>query len=201
MIYNLLFARGYLMMLWDTDQIDALAGSDDIDRRIDFNGAPIRQKEFFREPLKVSFAPEFPGDKGLIVPDLCVSAGRLYLNEKAYGVLHDLIQEDGEFLDLIDDRGEPGYLFNPLRVAEKVDALDTKLSRKNEWGDVENIAFHEEKTKDWQVFRCEFNGYMRLYCQEPVKEAIEKAGLIGLYITTDLATPYPASSATPANLN
>lgn len=202
MLYNLIFNyHKYIRMMWDVEQIDSIAGFDDVNRRIEMNGIPIRQKEFFSESLKVSFKPQSAKEKKLAIPDLCVLSGRLYLNEKAYEVLHDLIQTDGEFLDLIDDRGQPGYLFNPLRVAEDVDGLDVNLSKKDQWGQVVSLAFHEDKVKDWNVFRTEFNTYMQIYCQEQVKDAIETAGLTGLYITNDLANIFPEEQSAVTKLN
>ncbi len=191
MLYTMVFdGSKYLLMLWDKAQISSIVNDNDIDHLIDINGAPIRHKEVFKDPLHVSFNPLFKSDQGLQVPDICVFEGRLYLNSKAYEVLGDLIRDDGEFLPTVDDKGEAGYIFTPLRVAESIDALDTGLSRKNEWGDLENLAFHENLVKDWSVFRTEFDCYMSLQCQENIKEAIEKSGLTGVFFTTDLGNTF-----------
>src|SRR5690606_177394 len=131
MLYTLVFdGDTYRLMLWDKEQISSIVGDDDIDHLIDINGAPIRHKEVFSNPLRVSFAAVYPGDANLKIPDLCVFEGRLYLNERAHQVLGKILADDGEFLGVIDDRGKPGFVYTPLRVAENVGGLDMQLSRK-----------------------------------------------------------------------
>jgi len=89
-------------------------------------------------------------------------------------------------LYVVNHRGQAGYIFTPLQVADEVGGLYKTLSCKNEWGDIQHLAFHEEKVKQWSLFRTEYNGYMTLHCQQAIKEAIEGAQLTGLCITTDL---------------
>ncbi|GLS27810.1 hypothetical protein [Marinibactrum halimedae] len=189
-LYTIVFDnRRYLSAIWDSEQIIALSNNE-LDHRIDMNGAPIRHADTFKEPLRVSFEKRFEGDEKLIKSDITVQEGRFYLNEKAYDVLYNLLKDDGEFLPLIDDSGNSGYVFTPLKVAEDNNALDTNLSKKNEWGDVENLAFHVDKVKDWAVFRAEFNAYMTPQCNQVVKDAIENAQLTGVFFTTDLGNGY-----------
>lgn len=189
-IYTIVFDnRRYLSAIWDSEQVIALSNNE-LDHRIDMNGAPIRHADVFKEPLRVSFEKRFDGDEKLVKPDMTVQEGRFYLNEKAYSVLFDLIKNDGEFLPLIDDNGDAGYVFTPLCVAEEIDALDIGLSRKNEWGDLEHLAFYEDKVKEWAIFRTEFNSYMTPQCNEAVKDAIEGAQLTGVFFTTDLGNGY-----------
>jgi hypothetical protein len=188
-------------MLWDKEQIASIVRDDDIDHLIDINGAPIAHKSVFTVPLRVSFEAIYPQDKKLLVPDLCVFEGRLFLNSKAYKALAGLIGADGEFLDVIDENGNHGFVFTPLRIAEDVNGLDSRLSQKNEWGDVEHLAFNEDAVKNWAVFRTEYNGFMTLHCQAGVKNAIEDAELTGLYITNDLASIFPEDRSSVAPLN
>ncbi len=186
MLYTMCFdSSKYMLMLWDATHVRQLCGGD-IDHRVDINGAPISHAGIFKEPVRVSFAEQFDSDKGLERPDLCVFQGRLYLNQKAYDALSDLIKNDGEFLPVIDDLNQSGYVFTSMRIAEDNDALDKKLSRKNEWGDVENLAFHEDKVSDWSVFRCEYDIFMSLHCQHDIKNAIENTALQGILFTSNL---------------
>lgn len=188
-------------MLWDKEQIASIVSDDDIDHLIDINGAPIRHKSVFTVPLRVSFAAKYPQDKKLFIPDLCVFEGRLFLNEKAYKTIGRLIENDGEFLEVVDDNGNQGFVFTPLKIAEDVNGLDLKLSKKNEWGDVVHLAFNEEAVKNWTVFRTEYNAFMTLHCQEVVKKAIEETHLTGLYLTNDLANIFPENQTSFAPLN
>lgn len=202
MLYKLIFNEdNYRLMLWDKEQIASEVGDDDIDHLIDINGAPVRHKGVFKEPLRVSFAPVYPGDADLKIPDLCVFEGRLYLSEPAHRVLEELLKVDGEFLDVIDDRGERGFVYTPLRVAEDVEAIDWSCSKPNDWNYFDHLAFYEERVKNWNVFRMSHDGYMSLFCQPAVKEAIEKENLSGLYITNDLANIFPQDHSAVASLN
>ncbi|GLS25187.1 hypothetical protein [Marinibactrum halimedae] len=185
-LYTIVFDNiHYLGMIWDSTQVAQLSNND-MDHRIDMNGFPIRHGDVFKEPVRVSFEERGKEDEGLAKPDIAALQGRLYLSKAAYDVLADLLKEDGEFLPLIDEGGNNAYLFTPLRIAEDIDALDTALSKKNEWGDIEHLAFFEEKLKDWMVFRAEFNGYYTLQCKEIVKITIQRAKLTGVFFTPDL---------------
>lgn len=82
-------------------------------------------------------------------------------------------------------------LFNILATAEDVEGLDTEISKKNEFGEVQSLAFHEGKVKDLSVFRTAFDGYMGVYCNEAFKEAVENAGLKGLLFNGDIGTVFP----------
>lgn len=145
------------------------------------------------QPLNVNFADDGSGLSGEIVPEISEHNGRLFLSQKAYDVLKPLLENDGEFLPVTYEHGD-GYMFNPLSLAEDVGGLDEKCSVKNEWGDIENTAFHEEHVKGFMIFRCEFDNYRNAYCQEALKNAIEEAGLKGVFFTQDLGNPFGAGA-------
>ena len=175
----------YRSLVWDDAQITQLVGESDMELRIDMWNSPRTYKDVFDETLRVSFKPLSKQSEKLAIPDVSVLQGRLFLSSKAHSVLSNLIKPDGEFLKVNFD-GEDGYIFTPLCVAEKLGGLDIQLSRKNEWGDVESLSFHEEKVKGCALFRCEYDMFMSLHCQQIVKDAIEKAGLKGVFFTTDI---------------
>lgn len=172
--------KSYMYIAYDWKQIKEQMGDEyrfDMDRTV---------KPYFpvwKKPVKIEFANE--GMKGSKIPDISVDQGRLFLSEKAHKALKDVIGNDGEFLPVEHERGK-GYMFNPLRLAEEVDGVDNKLSVKNEWGDVEHVAFDEENVKDFSIFKTAFDSYFSVYCQQSVKDAIEHAGLKGVVLTTDL---------------
>lgn len=182
-------ANHYRSVIWDDAQITQLVGESDMELRIDMWNSPRTYKNVFSETLRVSFRALSKQAEKLSVPDICVFQGRLFLNEKAYAVLEDIIKSDGEFLPVSFEGGD-AYIFTPLRVAETVGGLDVQLSRKNEWGDLENLAFHEGKVEGWSLFRCEYDIFMSLHCQQEVKDAIEQAGLKGVFFTTELGNTF-----------
>lgn len=194
MLYNLIFDPDrYRSFHFDDDQITRIIGElddDTVDKRIDINGVPRRYQELIREPLSLSFPIVDKADKEKPIPDLNVFQGRLFLSNKAYNVLKPLLEEDGEFLTVTYEMGV-GYFFTPLKVAEDVEAIDWSISKENQWNYFDRLTFHEDRVKDWSVFRMRHDGYLNLFCQEAVKRAIEKEGLAGLYITNDLASVFP----------
>lgn len=179
----------YRSLLWDDKQITSLVGAQDMEKRIDMWNSPRSFKGLFSETLRVNFSALSKLSENLLIPDMCVFQGRLFLNPKAYDALEKLIAQDGEFLPVTYELGD-AYIFTPLRVAEQANALDTKLSRKNEWGDLENLAFHEEQVKDWAVFRAEYDLFMSLQCQQSVKDAVDKAQLGGVFFTRELGNTF-----------
>ncbi|MGL6159747.1 hypothetical protein [Microbulbifer sp.] len=177
--------KRYRMLCFDREQSRAVFG-DNIANQFDVNFEAKSYKNAW-QPLDVSFVTGVDG--GESVPDISEHNGRLYLNDRAFQVLKDTLSDDGEFLPV--RCGEStGYLFNPLRIAEDVGGLDRKLSVKNEWGDLENIAFHEGKVSEFTVFRSRFDNYRSLYCQSRLRDIIEDVGLKGVFFTPDLGNPF-----------
>lgn len=162
---------------------------EDIPTHFDVNFVARPYADVIKNPFKVNFANDESGLYGDQIPDISEDHGRLFLSIKAYELLKKLLDKDGEFLPVIYEDGE-GYIFNPLHTAEEVNGLDTTLSLKNEWGDIENTAFHEERVKDFVIFKTEFDSYMSAYCQESLKEAVENSDLKGVFFTPDLGNPF-----------
>ncbi len=202
MLYTMITDDNHRGMVWDKKQIESIVGDmrTAMEKRIDMWTSPRSYKGVFNEPLKVSFPVLHSSDEKKNLPDICDVQGRLFLTPKAYEVLEPLISGDGEFLSLIYEKGE-AYFFTPLRVAEQVGALDTALSKRNEWGDLENLAFHEDKLNDWSVFRCEYNHFQTLQCQQHVKDAVENANLKGLCFTPELGRVFALEQSKVSKLN
>lgn len=192
----------YSLFAWDKAHLDSVVGKingDTITQRIDMNHEPISFIDIYNTPLKVNFSSP-KGKKNRPIPDISMHYGRLFLTVRAYEALKPKIQNDGEFLPCEYEKGD-AFIFNPLRVAERAGALNSNLSRKNEWGDVENLGFYEEKIKSWSVFRCEFNNFITLQCCQSVKSIIDEVGLTGLYITPELGCLFPRDESDTAKIN
>ena len=186
MLYTIVAdANHYRSLIWDDAQITRLVGEADMELRIDMWNSPRSYENVFNETLKVSFKPQSKAAEQLLIPDISVFQGRLFLSPKAYNILEPIIKDDGEFLPVVYEQGD-AYIFTPLNIAEKINGLDKKLSRKNAWGDLENLAFHENRVKGWSLFRCEFDTFMSLQCRPDVRDAIGKADLKGVFFTEDL---------------
>lgn len=156
-----------------------------MDTRFDVNCETKPYSTIWKKPIKVNFSDNSEGITGSGIPEIAEHQGRLFLSQKAYETLHNLLDKDGEFLSVEYENGK-GFIFNPLSLAEAVDGLDKKLSVKNEWGEVENIAFHNDKVKAFNIFKSYFDAHYNVFCQESVKEAVEQADLKGVIFTPDL---------------
>jgi len=167
---------------------------EDLPTHFDVNFVSRPYASIMKNPFKVNFADDKSGLYGSSIPDIAEDHGRLFLSVKAFDLLKELLQNDGEFLPVIYEKGE-AYIFNPIHTAENVDGLDMKLSVKNEWGDIENIAFHEDRVKGFVIFKTEYDNYMSSYCQASLKEAVENSDLKGVFFTPDLGNPFSTKQA------
>lgn len=143
------------------------------------------------KPLEISFYDSTSGNKKTKLPDISVDHGRLFLNEAGRNALSALIEADGEILP-VSFGGQLGVIFNALKCAEDFNALDTKCSTKNDWGDLQSLAFIEEKIEPVILFKCQFEGFTGLFCNEAFKSAVERAKLNGVTFSDDLGNIFPA---------
>lgn len=147
--------------------------------------SPISYADIWSTPLQITFVPIEDSTKP-VIPDISESDGRLFLNIKAYQTLKPLIENDGEFLPVVYEDGE-GFIFNPLTVAEDLDALNTSLTSHDKNGHLRHFEFFEDKLQNTAVFRAKVDHYAGLFCGEAIKEAIEGSNLTGVYFQPDLA--------------
>ena len=173
---------------YDENQIVRLCGKTPRDR-FDFLGVPRPYKDILTETLTINFSDNSDGLAGIDIPDIQVFHGRMFLSERACNVLKNLIQNDGELIPVVYEKGD-GYIFNPLSVAETVDGLDASLCIKNEWGDIENIGFYEDRVSVYAIFKTKLDTFINTYCREDVKIAIEKAPLTGVIIALELGSRF-----------
>ncbi len=173
---------------FDEKQMTGLC-SDDPHDRFDFHNIPKSFKKIITKTLNINFSGDCDGLTGTDIPDIQVFHGKLFLSKEAYKAIGNLIKKDGEFFPVDYENGK-GYIFNPLSIAEDVNGLNESLSIKNEWDDVENIAFHEDKVKKFAMFRTAFDTYTSLFCNEVVKSVIKKNNLKGLIITPELGAEF-----------
>ncbi|TNC83232.1 MAG: hypothetical protein CSH37_15365 [Thalassolituus sp.] len=171
---------------FDWKQIVAVFG-DSMDTRFDVNQAPRSYAGSWNPEITVTFS-NAGGLTGSAIPDIAEHQGRLFISAKAYDLLYPLLKNDGEFLPVTCADGN-GYMFNPLRLAEELGALNEAHCVKNEWDEVEHIAFHEDKLTSVTAFRTEFDDYLSLFCNEKLKQAIEQHQLTGVTFNTNLGNP------------
>lgn len=141
------------------------------------------------KPLEISFYDSTSSKNKTKQPDISVDHGLLFLNNSACDALSTLIDTDGEILPVSYD-GQSGAIFNALKCAEDFNALDIKRSIKNDWGDLQSLAFIEERV-DAVLFKCQFEGFTGLFCNDVFKAAVEQAKLNGVTFSVDLGNIFP----------
>lgn len=179
--------KHYRSLGFDRNQSREVFG-ENVENQFDVNFEAKPYSKLWKS-MDVSFANDGSGLSGNLIPDISEHNGRLFLSQKAYNALKSLLAQDGEFLPVRYEQGS-AFLFNPLSLAENVNGLDAELSIKNEWGDIENMAFYEERVKDFIIFRSVFDNYRSAFCSDILKNAITSAGLKGVFFTSDLGNPY-----------
>lgn len=142
------------------------------------------------KPLEVSFYDSTSSKNKTKLPDISVDHGRLFLNKSSCDTLSKLIDADGEILPVSFD-GQNGAIFNALKCAEDFNALDIKRSTKNDWGDLQSLAFVEERIDTAVLFKCQFEGFTGLFCTDVFKAAVEQAKLNGVTFSLDLGNIFP----------
>ncbi len=123
------------------------------------------------------------------IPDLALCAGKLFLNNKSYVLLKDLLAECGEFLPVTFNAGT-GYIFNPLLNVEplKIDM---------HYDDIAAIYFDEDiKTP---IFKTDKN-LKSVYITKSLYNQIKLMGLNGLDYYPDYADIYSHSERAQQNL-
>ena len=108
----------------------------------------------------------------------------------ACNVLSKLIEKDGEILPVFFGE-QKCAIFNALNYAENFNAFDIKCSTKNEWGDLQSLGFFEDKMDSVVLFKCQFEGFTGLFCNDVFKLAVEQAKLNGVNFSVDLGNIFP----------
>ncbi|MES2825193.1 MAG: hypothetical protein V4732_16435 [Pseudomonadota bacterium] len=77
-------------------------------------------------------------------------------------------------------------------LPEEVDGLNTEILRKDPLDNVDIVcmAFHEDRAKQFSIFKSDFDLNLSMISQESVKEAVEKPNLGGVFFTPDLGNPF-----------
>ena len=177
---------------FNEEQMQRLFGDGHPRYRFDYARDCVSFKEKIKEKIIVDFAADRKELEGKPIPDIQILTFHnvgIFLNLKAYKAVKDIMKDDGEFIPVTYAEGD-GYVFNPLRLAEDVNGLNEKLCIKNQWKDVENITFHEDRVKVYSVLKTKFDLCNNIFCREDVKEAIEAAKLQGVTFTPELGATF-----------
>lgn len=173
--------KEYFHFLVSADEVESKLGEG---CRFHLEKKPKHYNEIWK-PLNLDFFNNYDSQPKL-EPDISVWNGHLYLSSKAYDALAEKLAGSGEFLPVSSDEGS-GYLVNVLNIADDFDAVDDKLTVRNEWNELVSLGFDEEKLEEIPLFRTKQDTYRGIYCSDRIKDAIESAQLSGVIFSPDLA--------------
>jgi len=175
----------YKSFVFDSKLVRKALGSE---TQFHFSRLPITYREGWKS-FDISFE-NLGRSKKIVMPDIMIRNGRLFFSANAHDVLAPAIDEYGEFLP-ITYNGTSGFLFNVLSVADDVDAVDQKLSTKNEFGEVQSLYFDETRLKNRSLFKTAFDNYLGIYCDGNLKKIIEDNQLKGIIFSNDIGNIFP----------
>ncbi|MBU6953250.1 hypothetical protein [Hahella sp. HN01] len=129
-----------------------------------------------------SFTP-YEGEEINSIPDLQVWTGAtLIMSPLAYNALSSLLLPYSECLP-VTCGGQVFHLFNCLT---SIDADEEKSERVEDNGFVASVSKLEFKPTDRLVFKTRYDNHSSLYCQDQVKQVIEREGLQGIQLQSNL---------------
>lgn len=171
----------YKQFLIDADEVESAMGDDC------FIYMDSRPTVYLKNWVEVSVT-FFEESESLDFPDIiCDQLGKLLLSNKAYDALRFALDSQGEFLPIkSNESANYGYIFNPLKTAEELNAINESAVTHTTWGEVEGFGFSEEKLVHTPLFRTELDSYRGVYCTDKFKNLVEQEGLKGLLFDLDL---------------
>lgn len=184
MIYRILHDESYLMHV--IPPVESMTKLGEKHGTFAFNAEPKSYRDVWK-PLEIEFRP-CEGSKATEVPDVSESFGRLFLSERAFEVLGELLTPCGECLP-VTFGDKKGYIFNPTLTAEQANAVDELLLSRDVHGNLINFGFKEGNLVGASVFKTELDLYKGVFCLEPVKTAFVGGELTGVVFSEDVGNP------------
>lgn len=165
----------YITLYFDPDEVEDKRGGDDF---LFFTTPKSYASDWV--PLELSIKA---CDSPPVIPSISTWQNYLVLHDSAYQALEDLLGHYGELLPCMYQEAK-FYLFNPLTIAEDLNAVVPGSVTKR--GNLlSGINFDENKLESVPVFRTK-ESYISIYCTEVFKESVQSSNLDGLLFNANL---------------
>jgi len=188
MIYRILHDETYLMHV--IPPVESMTKLGEEHGTFAFNAEPKPYREVWK-PLEIEFRP-CEGSRATQVPDVSENFGRLFLSERAFDVLGELLQQSGECLP-VTFGGRTGYIFNPTVTAEQHNAVIQSATAYDEHGNLAHFAFDESKLAGVSVVKTSLDLYKGIFCGEQLRDLCATEGLTGVTFSPDVSNPLGTS--------
>ena len=173
--------KDFLMLAFDGDKAREALG-EDTDFYMDERPIPYIADW---QPMEIGFSDAFGGKKKKEIPDISLNVGKLFLNEKAFDCLKDLISTNGELLPVKYDN-KTGYIFNGLTTVKHNEKLSTHDPMNNSF----SVVFDESDIMHNSIFKAEID-HGAYFCQNEFKNIVEENSLTGINFSQDIGNPFP----------
>jgi len=184
MIYRILHDESYLMHV--IPPVESMTKLGEEHGTFAFNAEPKAYRDVWK-PLAIEFRP-CEGSRATEVPDLSENFGRLFLSERGFSVLGELLEQSGECLPVTFDDCK-GYIFNPIATAEQHGAVIESSIASDEHGNLAHFAFDEARLSGVPVFKTSLDLYKGIFCDEALMEHCVAEGLTGVTFNPDISNP------------
>jgi len=168
----------------DNDELSYKMGEDVM---LHINPVPEKYNKIWNTPDGCFYKPDDFKDAENI-PDITIWAYYLILNEKAYNKLYKVLEPQGEFLS-VNCEGYSYYIYNPLVIADEMNAVNTEKTSKNVVDGVylglNSIEFKEEKLTGILLFKTAYD-FNPIFCTEKFKDIVKQNNLDGLLFKENL---------------
>ena len=165
----------YMTLYFDADEVEDKRGDDDF---VFFTTPRSYAGDWVPLELSIKACDSPPA-----IPEISTWQNYLVLHNYAYQALEGLLGPYGEFLPCM-YQGVKFYLFNPLAIAEDLDAV-VPGSITREGNLLSGIEFDEGKLEHVPVFRTK-ESFISIYCTEVFKELVQSEKLEGLLFSGNL---------------
>lgn len=125
------------------------------------------------------------------IPDISLWIGyaSLVLSERAFDALGDMLKSCGELLPIACN-GDTFHIFNCRTLADADESRSKQIIFDGQSVGVEKIAFDDKEINGKAIFKSKYNSCVDLYCDESLKNAVEKYELKGVAFSTELVPSF-----------
>lgn len=140
-------------------------------------------------PIQSKFIP-IGGKSNVPIPDICRWMGAtLILSPKAYESLSELLAPYGELLP-VQVGDDIFHIFNCMTYAKVDESRSERTYTGSVIDEIKKIVFDSDDVTNKIAFKTDFNQCIDIFCNEQLKNAVDKSKLTGVIFSENLAPEF-----------